>query len=184
MKDTIQEIHQKMDKSIAAFHSELSKIRTGRASPSLLDHIMIDYYGNQVPVKQVANISTESGNKLTLNVWEKEMVSKIEKAIQESDLAINPMVKGTIVHLNIPPLTEERRKELVKLVHKQGEIAKISIRNIRRDGNQHSKKLLKDKTISEDQENEVHLAIQKMTDEFITQIDHILVNKDKELTQI
>lgn len=173
-----------MEKTISVLQADLSKIRTGRASPNLLNTIMVNQYGCEVPLNQVANISTEGATGLVLNVWDKAMVLEVEKAIQESDLGINPVVKGSIVHLAIPPLTEERRKELIKLVHKQGEHAKVAIRNIRRDLNQKLKKDLKRKEITEDEEQTALDKIQKLTDQFIAAVDHTLQQKDKELATI
>ncbi len=182
--DIFRQAKQKMEKTITVLHSELSKIRTGRAHPSLLDHITVPYYSSDVPLSQVCNISTEQATVLVLNVWEKSMAGEVERAVRNSDLGLNPAGSGNIVRIAIPPLTEERRKEMVKMVHKLSENAKVAVRNIRRDANQHLKKALKTKEISEDKEKEEMDVIQKLTDQHIQQVDEILCEKEKELMSI
>ena len=184
MSDLNKDLSAKMDKTIAALHADLAKVRTGRASPSLLDHIVVDCYDNEVPVNQLASISSTNPSELVLNVWDKNMIQPIDKAIRQSDLGINPTVQGTAVYLSIPPLTEERRKELTKIVQKHGEQAKIAIRNIRRDANQGIKKMLKDKKISADEETDSLAEVQQATDQFIAQIDSILKSKEEDLMHL
>ena len=174
----------KMKKSIAAMGSEFAKIRTGRAHPSLLDHVTVDYYGDKVPLNQTSSITAEDAKTLVLNVWEKPMVAAIEKAIANADLGLNPAVSGTVVRVPVPPLTEERRKDLVKLVRRYGEEAKVSIRNIRREANQHIKDALKAKEISQDQEKDEERKVQKLTDGYIAEIDTILADKERELMSV
>ena len=176
-----KKISSKMKKSIFALKSELSKIRTGRAHPSLLDHITVEHYGSKVPLSQVANITIEDTSTLLLNVWEKHSVENIEKAIANADLGLNPAVSGVVVRIPIPSLTEDRRKDLIKVVRQHGEMAKISLRNIRRDANQHIKDALKAKEISQDQEKTDEKRVQNLTDQYISEIDEVLAEKEKEL---
>ncbi len=174
----------KMKKSIEVLRSELAKVRTGRAHSSLLDHVMVEYYGSEVPLNQVSNITVEDARTLAINVWEKDMVNKVGKAIMESDLGLNPAVKGTIVHVPMPPLTGERRKELVKLVRQQGENAKVAVRNVRRDANQKIKEKIKAKELGKDEEKAAHDLVEKMTGDCVRSIDGILSDKEKELTEM
>ena len=164
--------------------NNLSKIRTGRAHPSILDAITVEYYGQEVPLNQVANIKIEDAKTLQLNVWEKNMIKEVEKSIISSDLGLNPAVSGNLIRIPLPPLTEERRKELVKLVKQEGENCKVSVRNIRRDANNKLKQLLKEKSISEDDEKKSEEDIQKLTDSNIKQIDERIIEKEKDLMQI
>ena len=164
--------------------NSLSKIRTGRAHPSILDTITVEYYGQEVPLNQVANIKIEDAKTLQLNVWEKNMIKEVEKSIISSDLGLNPAVSGNLIRIPLPPLTEERRKELVKLVKQEGENCKVSVRNIRRDANNKLKQLLKEKSISEDDEKRSEEDIQKLTDSNIKQIDERIIEKEKDLMQI
>ena len=173
-----------MDKSIEAFRLTLGKVRTGRAHPSLLDHLVVDYYGSDVPISQVANIGIEDARTLTVTPWEKTMVQAIEKAILKSDLGLNPSTAGTVMRIPMPPLTEETRRELVKVVRHDGEAAKVAIRNIRRDANGDFKDLLKEKEISEDEERKAQDAIQKLTDAHVAEVDKILATKETELMEI
>ena len=175
---------ERMHKSIEALKAEFVKIRTGRAHPSLLDHIIVPYYGNPVPINQVANITTLDIRTLGVTPWEKNMVSIVEKAIRDSDLGLNPTNLGNLLRVPLPPMTEERRRELVKVVRHEAEGAKIAIRNIRRDANHELKKLLKDKEISEDNEHRVQEEIQKLTDQFIAQVDTVLATKETELMEV
>lgn len=173
-----------MGKSIEALRHALAKIRTGRAHPSLLEHITVDYYGSEVPLSQVSNVSVEDARTLSLIPWEKSMVGPIEKAIMKSDLGLNPATSGTIIRIPLPALTEERRRELGKVVHNEGENCKIAVRNIRRDANNHVKELLKSKDISEDEERRAETQVQAVTDKFVTQVDEIVAVKEKELLEI
>ncbi len=179
-KDT----QERMAKSIESLKSHLNKIRTGRAHSSLLDNITVDYYGMETPLNQVGNISTPDARTIAITVFDKSMIGAVEKAILKSDLGLNPSSQGTLIRIPLPPLTEERRKELVKVVRGEGENGKIAIRNIRRDANSEIKALQKDKEISEDQQHQAEDEIQKITDSFIKQVDEILVAKEKELMEI
>ncbi len=174
----------KMKKSIASLKSELAKIRTGRAHPGLLDHVTIEYYGSKVPLEQVSSIIVEDATTLLLNVWEKQSVEPVEKAIANADLGLNPAVTGTAVRVPVPPLTEERRKALVKVVRQHGETTKVSVRNIRRDANQCIKDALKAKEISQDQEKDSEGKVQKLTDRYIAEVDAVLSEKEKDLMAI
>ena len=179
-----KEASQKMTKSMESLSNNLSKIRTGRAHPSILYAITVEYYGQEVPLNQVANIKIEDAKTLQLNVWEKNMIKEVEKSIISSDLGLNPAVSGNLIRIPLPPLTEERRKELVKLVKQEGENCKVSVRNIRRDANNKLKQLLKEKSISEDDEKRSEEDIQKLTDSNIKQIDERIIEKEKDLMQI
>lgn len=172
---------ERMRKSIEAFERELSKIRTGRAHPSLLDHINVSYYGNPTPLKQVANVAVEDARTLTIQPWENNMVSAIERAILESDLGLNPNSAGAVIRVPMPPLTEERRKDLIKVVRGEAEHAKVAVRNIRRDANADLKELVKDKVISEDDERRGQELVQKLTDQHVKEIDELLEVKEKDL---
>jgi ribosome recycling factor len=174
----------RMDKSIDALKSELSKIRTGRAHPSLLDHLRVEYYGSEVPFSQVANVGIEDSRTLTVTPWEKSMVPVIEKAIMNSDLGLNPSSAGTVIRVPMPPLTEERRRDLVRLVKAEAENSRVAIRNIRRDANSDFKDLLKEKEISEDEARKAEEDIQKLTDQHIALIEEVLAGKEKELMEI
>jgi len=176
--------NQRMDKSIASLVTDLSKIRTGRAHPSLLDTIQVDYYGSDVPLSQVANISVLDPRTLSVSPWEKNMVQKIEKAIMASDLGLNPATTGDLMRIPLPPLTEERRKDLIKVVRQEGEAAKVAIRNIRRDANGTLKSLEKEKEISEDEERKAQDDIQKLTDAHVKKVDKLLEEKEKDLMEI
>ncbi|MBS9777940.1 MAG: ribosome recycling factor [Gammaproteobacteria bacterium] len=175
---------QRMEKSIESLKLELTRIRTGRAHASLLDHVMVDFYGSQVPVGQAANVSNSDSRTLTIQPWDKAMVAVIEKAIINSDLGITPTSAGEVIRISLPPLTEERRKELVKIVKGEGENAKVAIRNIRRDANSSVKKLLNDKDITEDDERRAETDIQKLTDSYVANVDAILAEKEKELLEV
>lgn len=175
---------QRMQKSIEALRNELSKIRTGRAHPSLLEHIHVDYYGADVPLNQAANISIEDARTLTVTPYDKSMTGKIEKAILTSDLGLNPASAGQVIRVPLPPLTEQRRQELSKVVHHEGEQAKIAIRNIRRDANHHLKEGMKDKTLSEDDERRGESEIQQLTDKYVSQVDELVSTKEQELMEI
>lgn len=174
----------RMAKSIESLKLELSKIRTGRAHPSLLDHVMVDYYGSDVPIKQVSNVTVEDSRTLAVTPWEKDMVSKVEKAIMTSDLGLNPSTAGTVIRIPMPQLTEERRRDLVKIVRHEGENTKVAIRNIRRDANSDFKELLKEKEISEDDERRAEDNIQKLTDKYTAEVDKHLEVKEAELMEV
>ena len=182
--DFIDDTKTKMRKSIDSLIADLTKIRTGRAHPSLLDHITVDYYGAKTPINQISSITAEDARTLSLKVWEKESIATIEKAIINANLGLNPVVKGNIIRVPMPQLNEERRKELNKIVRQYGETAKIAIRNIRRDINQHLKKQTKAKEMSQDEEQALHSKIEKLTAEHVEQIDHLLQQKEKELMEV
>ncbi|MEE9343371.1 MAG: ribosome recycling factor [Gammaproteobacteria bacterium] len=179
-----KDAESRMGKSIDAFKLSLVKIRTGRAHPSLLDHITVDYYGSNVPLQQVANVAIEDSRTLSVTPWEKPMVQAIEKAIMTSDLGLNPNSAGTVIRIPLPPLTEERRKDLVRVVRHEAESAKVAVRNIRRDANSDFKELLKEKDISEDDERHAQDVTQKLTDKFVAQIDELLTVKEAELMEV
>jgi ribosome recycling factor len=178
-----QDARTRMAKSLEALRHELAKIRTGRAHPSLLEHIHVDYYGSQVPISQAANVTVDDARTLAVTPWDKNMVQVIEKAIMTSDLGLNPMTAGSVIRIPLPPLTKERRLELGKVVHHEGENAKIAIRNIRRDANHTIKELLKEKEISEDDERRAVLEIQQITDESVNRADTVVAEKEKELLE-
>jgi len=174
----------RMNKSLESLRHELAKIRTGRAHPSLLEHVTVDYYGSEVPVGQAASVTVEDARTLTVTPWDKNMVQVIEKAILRSDLGLNPNTAGTVIRIPLPPLTEERRLELGKVVHHEGEVAKIAIRNIRRDANHSLKELLKEKEISEDNQRKAEQAVQEVTDKAVSKVDEIVAEKEQELLEI
>lgn len=184
IEDIKKDAEQRMKKSIESFKSELSKIRTGRAHTSLLDHVTVDYYGTETPLSQVASIAVADARMLTVTPWEKQLVPAIEKAIMTSDLGLNPSSAGTVIRVPMPALTEERRRDLVKVVRHEGENARVAIRNIRRDANNDLKALLKEKEISEDDERKGQDAIQKLTDKYVAEVDQLLETKEKELMEI
>ena len=175
---------QKMQKSIETFKANLAKIRTGRASPGILEHIMVDYYGNPTPISQVANLGLADARTINVTPWEKNMVAVVEKAIRDSDLGLNPATQGAVIRVPMPPLTEERRKELTKVVKSEGEETKIAIRNLRRDANEHLKRLVKDKEISENEERRAQDEIQKLTDRYVADVDKLVLEKDKEIMTV
>jgi len=174
----------KMNRAIEALRSELTSVRTGRATPSLLERVMVDYYGTPTPVNQVANVSVPEPRMIIIQPWEKSLLKEIEKAIMKSDLGLNPNNDGTVIRLNLPQLTEERRKDLVKVVHKKGEDARIVVRNVRREFNDAIKKMEKAKLITEDETKEATDNSQKLTDKFIKDIDGILVHKENEVMAV
>jgi ribosome recycling factor len=175
---------QKMAKSIESFKNELQKIRTGRAHPGILDQVQVDYYGSMVPISQVANVTLLDARTISVQPWEKGMGAKIEKAIRESDLGLNPATQGDLLRVPMPALTEERRRELTKVVRSAGEDAKIAVRNLRRDGNDQAKKLLKDKEITEDDERRSLDEVQKLTDRVIAEIDRMISAKEAEIMAV
>lgn len=174
----------RMAKSVASLKQELTKIRTGRAHTSLLDHLTVEYYGSQVPLNQVSNVGVEDSRTLTVTPWEKEMVPVIEKAIMGSDLGLNPQSAGTVIRVPLPPLTEERRKDMIRIVRHEAEGGRIAIRNIRRDAIHDVKELMKEKMIGEDDERRAEDEIQTITDKFIAQVDQELAEKESELMEV
>lgn len=184
INDIKKDANDRMDKSVKALEQALTKLRTGRAHTSLLDHITVDYYGSEVPLNQCANVNVEDPRTLTVSPWEKSMVQPIEKAIMTSDLGLNPASAGTIIRVPLPPLTEERRKDMIKLVRHEAEGGRIAVRNIRRDALSDLKDLLKEKMIGEDDEHRAHDEIQVITDNHVATIDKILGQKESELMEV
>ena len=182
--DILQDAEQRMQKSIESLKTVLAKVRTGRASPALVQHLSVDYYGTQTPISQVANITVQDARTLGIQPWEKQMVPLIEKAILESDLGLNPVTAGEIIRIPLPPLTEERRKEMAKMVSAEGEGGKVAIRNIRRDANSNFKELLKEKDITEDDDKVAHDRVQKLTDAYIVKVDEVVAEKEKEIMTV
>jgi ribosome recycling factor len=174
----------KMDQSIAAFKNNLTKIRTGRANPALLDTVLVDYYGAMTPLSQVANVALLDARTISVQPWEKGMGAKIEKAIRESDLGLNPASMGDLIRVPMPPMSEERRKEMTKLVRHEGENTKIAVRNLRRDANDHVKRLVKDKLASEDEQKRSEAEIQKLTDRHIAEVDQMVAGKEQEILAV
>ncbi len=179
-----QNVEQKMERAIAAFKTELSKTRTGRAHVGILEHIQVDYYGAMVPITQVANLALADARTITVQPWEKNLITVVEKAIREADLGLNPATQGDIIRIPMPALTEERRRELVKIVKSEAETAKVGVRNIRRDANEQLKKRLKDKLIPEDEERRTQDMVQKLTDKAISEIDKLVSEKEKEIMTV
>jgi ribosome recycling factor len=184
IEDILKDADSRMGKSVDSLKTELTKIRTGRAHPSLLDQVSVDYYGNETPINQVANVTVEDSRTLAVAPWEKQMVPVVEKAIINSGLGLNPATAGNLIRIPMPPLTEERRRELVKVVKGEGENAKIAVRNIRRDANSDFKDMLKDKDISEDESRDAEDNVQKLTDKYVAAIDDVIAVKEKELMEI
>lgn len=184
MNPIIKDAKQRMDKTLEALRNELSKVRTGKATTQLLDGIRVNYYGTMTPVNQVGNVSVLDAHTLSITPWDKNMVQVIDKAILEANIGFNPVSDGTNLRIPVPPLTEERRKDFVKLIKKFGEESKIAIRNVRRDANDHLKKEEKDKKISEDQLKTFELEVQKVTDEHIKMIDEIIKHKEMEIMEV
>lgn len=182
--DIKKDAQKRMQKSVDALRHDLTKVRTGRATTSLVDHLKVNYYGTDMPLTQVASIAVSDARTLTITPWEKQMVAPVEKAILASDLGLTPNTAGTVIRINLPVLTEERRKELSRHVHAEGEATKVAIRNIRRDANQQVKDLLKDKTISEDEERRSESEIQSITDNAIKDVDEVVKAKEQELMAV
>jgi ribosome recycling factor len=182
--DVKKNTDQRMHKSIDTLKADLAKVRTGRAHVGILDHVQVDYYGNPTQLSQVANVTLIDARTIGVQPWEKKMVAVIEKAIRDSDLGLNPSTQGDMIRVPTPPLTEERRKEMVKLVKTEAEAAKIAVRNIRRDANEGLKKLLKDKAVSEDDERRAQDEVQKLTDKFVMEIDKLVGEKEKEILTV
>lgn len=184
INDVKKTAEQKMAKSVEALRHDLQKIRTGRAHTGLLDHIHVDYYGSQMPLSQVAGITLADARTIAVQPWEKKMIQVVERAIRDSDLGVNPATSGDVIRIPMPAMTEERRRDLTKVVHKEAETARIAVRNIRRDANEHLKKLLKDKQCSEDDERHALVDLQKLTDRFIAEIDQVMQAKEADLMAI
>ncbi|MDH5408348.1 MAG: ribosome recycling factor [Gammaproteobacteria bacterium] len=184
IKDLLKDAETRMGKSVESLKHDLTKIRTGRAHPSLLEHITVEYYGSEVPLSQVANISVADARMLNVTPWEKPMVPVVEKAIMNSDMGLNPASAGEVIRVPLPALTEERRKDMIKLVRKEGESTKVAIRNIRRDVLSDIKTLLKEKEITEDEERSSQDDVQKITDKYVGQVDVVLQEKEKDMMEI
>jgi ribosome recycling factor len=184
INDMIKDSKARMEKSVDALKSQLNKVRTGRAHPSLLDGIQVSYYGTDTPLRQVANVSIDDARTLSISVFDKSLVQAVEKAIMASDLGLNPMSSGTSIRVPLPSLTEERRRDLVKIVRAEAEGGRVAVRNIRRDANAELKTLLKDKNISEDDERRAADEVQKITDIYVKKIDEVLADKEKELMEV
>lgn len=184
LQDIMKDANERMDKSVESLRGELKKLRTGRAHTSLLDHITVEYYGSEVPLSQVANIGVEDSRTLTITPWERQMVGVVEKAILTSDLGLNPNTAGTVIRVPLPPLTEERRRDMAKVVRHEGENAKVAIRNIRRDALHTVKELLKEKEITEDDDRRAHDDVQALTDKHIALVDQVVAEKEQELLEV
>ena len=184
LEDIKKDATDRMGKCVVAFRNELKKLRTGRANTALLEHIRVDYYGSEVPLQQVANVAVEDSRTLTVVPWEKQMVPIIEKAIMKSDLGLTPATAGTVIRVPLPALTEERRRDLTKVVRHEAENARVAIRNVRRDVMHDLKEMLKEKLVSEDDDRRAQEEVQKLTDKFVGEVDHVLADKEKELMQV
>jgi len=184
LEEIKKDASDRMDKSVKSLKQDFTKIRTGRAHTSLLDHITVDYYGSEMPLNQVSNVNVEDSRTLTVTPWEKSMVGPIEKAIQNSDLGLNPATAGTVIRVPLPPLTEERRKDLIRVVRQEAEGGRVAIRNIRRDALNDLKDLLKEKMIGEDEERRGETEIQSITDEHVARVDALLAEKEAELMEV
>lgn len=184
VSDVKKNAETKMSKSLETLKSNLSKIRTGRASAGILDHVQVEYYGSMVPLSQIANLSVIDARTLSVQPWEKNMAAVVEKAIRESDLGLNPQSMGELIRVPMPALTEERRRDLTKVVKGEGEDAKVAVRNLRRDANEHLKRLVKDKEISEDEERRAQDDVQKLTDRFVSEIDKLVTQKEAEIMTV
>ncbi|CAA9301596.1 MAG: Ribosome recycling factor [uncultured Lysobacter sp.] len=184
LNDIKKDAQARMAKSVEAFRHDLQKVRTGRASTALVDHLKVNYYGSDMPLTQVASVAVTDSRSLTITPWEKQMVGAVEKAILASDLGLTPNTAGTVIRLNLPALTEERRRDLTKVVHAGGEDAKVAIRNIRRDANNQVKELLKEKKVTEDEASRSEIDIQKVTDDAIKAVDEVVKSKEQELMAV
>jgi ribosome recycling factor len=182
--DVKKTAEQKMKKSIESLRNDLAKVRTGRAHTGLLDHITVDYYGTPTPIPQVANVTLIDARTIGVTPWEKKLAGAVEKAIRDSDLGLNPATMGETVRVPMPPLTEERRRDLIKVVHKEGENARVAVRNVRRDANHQLKDLLKQKKVAEDEERRAQEDVQKLTDRYIAEIDKLMQSKEADLMAI
>jgi ribosome recycling factor len=184
LEDIRKDATARMTKCVQTFQADMRKLRTGRAHPSLVEHLKVDYYGSDVPLQQIASIAVEEGRTLVISPWEKSSVQAIEKAIQKSDLGLNPMTAGTVIRIPMPPLTEERRRELTKVVRHDAENARVAVRNVRRDVMNDVKELLKEKLVSQDDERRGETEIQKLTDRYVAEIEQLLAAKEKEIMQV
>lgn len=184
INDIIKTTEQRMAKTVESLKTEFSKVRTGRANAGILDHVMVPYYGNDMPLNQVANVTASDARTLTVSPWEKNMVSAVEKAIRDADLGLNPATTGDLIRVPVPTLTEDRRRQMTKLVKAEAENAKVAVRNVRRDANTHIKELLKDKKISEDDERRAEDQVQKLTDKVVVDIDKLLAAKEADLMEV
>ena len=184
IEEVLKDAEQRMKKSIDSMRADMAKIRTGRASPALIDHLTVDYYGVATPLNQVANISVQDARTLSIQTWEKQMVPVVEKAIMEANLGLNPITTGDLMRIPMPALTEERRKEMVKVAASEGESGKVAIRNIRRDANSDFKELLNEKEISEDDDRRAQDSIQKLTDKYVADVDAIVAEKEAEILTV
>ena len=184
LEDIKKDAADRMAKCVVALKNELKKLRTGRASTSLLDQVRVDYYGSEVPLQQVANVAVEDSRTLTVVPWEKQMVPVIEKAIMKSDLGLNPATAGSVIRVPLPALTEERRRDLSKVVRHEGENAKVAIRNVRRDVMHELKEMLREKLVSEDVDRKGQEEVQKLTDKYVADVEHVIAEKEKELMQV
>jgi ribosome recycling factor len=184
VKDIIDDARKRMGKSVESFRSELARLRTGRAHPSLLDHIMVNYYGTPTPLAQTASVAVEDPRTLMVTAWDRNAVDAIGKAILESDLGLNPVIAGTVLRIPLPPLTEERRRDLIKVLKSEGEHARVAVRNVRRDAIAHIKELMKKKAISTDDERRGEEQAQKITDENVKRIDEIVAAKEREMLEV
>jgi len=182
--DILKDAENRMLKSIESMKSEMAKIRTGRASPALIDHLTVDYYGTPTPITQVANVSVQDARTLAVQPWERNMVPVVEKAIMEANLGLNPVTAGDLIRIPMPPLTEERRKEMVKIAASEGENGKVAVRNIRRDANSDFKSLLKDKDITEDDDKRAQDLVQKLTDKYVAEIDDVVAQKEVDILKV
>jgi ribosome recycling factor len=184
LDDLKKDAQARMTKCVHTFQADLKKLRTGRAHPSLIEHLKVDYYGSEVPLQQVASINVEEGRTLVVSPWEKTLVQSIEKAIQKSDLGLNPLTAGTVIRIPMPPLTEERRRDITKVVRHDAENARVAVRNVRRDVMADIKEMLKEKLVSQDDERRAETEVQKLTDKFVAEIDQLLATKEKEIMQV
>jgi len=184
LEDLKKDARERMAKCVGNFQADLKKLRTGRAHPSLVEHLKVDYYGSEVPLQQVASIAVEDGRTLVISPWEKSVVQAIEKAIFKSDLGLNPMTAGTVIRVPMPPLTEERRREITKMLRHDAENARVAVRNVRRDVMNDIKELLKEKEISQDDERRAETEVQKLTDKHVADVDALLAAKEKEVMQV
>lgn len=182
--DILKTMQGKMEQSISMLKNNLTKIRTGRANPALLDTVQVEYYGSMVPLSQVANVSSLDARTLSVQPWEKDMAAKVEKAIRDSDLGLNPAAMGDLIRVPMPAMTEDRRKEMTKIVRHEGEAAKVAIRNLRRDANESVKKLVKDKEISEDDQKRSEAEVQKITDKEIALVDQLIQEKERDIMAV
>ena len=184
LEDLKKDAQTRMTKCVQTFQADVKKLRTGRAHPSLIEHLKVDYYGSEVPLQQVASINVEEGRTLVISPWETTVVQAIEKAIHKSDLGLNPLTAGTIIRIPMPPLTEERRRDITKVVRHDAENARVAVRNVRRDVMADIKEMLKEKLVSQDDERRAEVEVQKLTDKYVAEIDQLLAAKEKEIMQV